>query len=197
MSNSAITASDLSINAPPWDYNPSSWRQRVPICLLAAVAFLIAAYMGLYQWRLIGDVWDPIFGDQSKQVLDSDVSEEMRRWFRIPDAAFGAVAYLGDMIFGLAGFYAPLAIPSLAGHPLRPGRYPSGDSERSAGRVARRCRRVMVLSVSGNGRDFTAARIPCLRRGMVVTRIPYSRVAQGAKIAPCMGRISGTAFACG
>jgi hypothetical protein len=27
----------------------------------------------------------------------------MRRWFRIPDAALGAIAYLGDLVFGLAG----------------------------------------------------------------------------------------------
>lgn len=94
---------ELDVNAPPWKHNPSSWGQRIPICILAAIAFLIAAYMSLYQWRLIGDVWDPIFGEQSRLVLDSDVSERMRRWFRIPDAAFGAVAYLGDLIFGLAG----------------------------------------------------------------------------------------------
>jgi uncharacterized membrane protein len=94
---------ELDVNAPPWKHNPSSWRQRIPICLLAAVAFLIAAYMALYQWRLIGDVWDPIFGEQTRHVLDSEVSERMRRWFRIPDAALGALAYLGDLVFGLAG----------------------------------------------------------------------------------------------
>jgi uncharacterized membrane protein len=94
---------DLNAPAPPWDYNPSAWSNRVPICLLAGVAFLIAAYMALYQWRLISDVWDPIFGAQTRQVLDSAVSEQLRQWFRIPDAALGAVAYLGDVIFGLAG----------------------------------------------------------------------------------------------
>ena len=94
---------ELEVNAPPWKYNPSSWRQRIPICLLAGVAFLIASYMALYQWRLVGDVWDPIFGEQTRHVLDSEVSESMRRWFRIPDAALGALAYLGDLIFGLAG----------------------------------------------------------------------------------------------
>jgi uncharacterized membrane protein len=95
--------SELKLNAPPWKYNPSSWKQRIPICLLAGVAFLIASYMALYQWRLIGDVWDPFFGEQTRHVLDSEVSERMRRWFRIPDAALGALAYLGDLIFGLAG----------------------------------------------------------------------------------------------
>ncbi len=87
----------------PWDYNPSAWRQRVPICILAFVAFLIATYLALYQWKLIDTVWDPFFGDQTAKVLDSNVSERMRKWFLIPDAAFGAVAYLGDAIFGLAG----------------------------------------------------------------------------------------------
>lgn len=87
----------------PWDYNPSSWSQRIPICVLAIVAFFIAAYMGLYQWRLIDSAWDPFFGSQTESVLDSGVSEKMRHWFLVPDAVFGAVAYLGDAIFGLAG----------------------------------------------------------------------------------------------
>jgi uncharacterized membrane protein len=94
---------DLDVNAPPWKRNPSAWRERIPICLLAGVAFLIASYMALYQWRLVGSVWDPVFGEQTRHVLDSEVSENMRRWFRIPDAALGALAYLGDLIFGLAG----------------------------------------------------------------------------------------------
>jgi uncharacterized membrane protein len=87
----------------PWRHNPSAWRQRLPICVLAMVAFAIAVYMALYQWRLIDGVWDPVFGRQSEHVLDSDVSERMRYWFLIPDAAFGALAYLGDAVFGLAG----------------------------------------------------------------------------------------------
>jgi uncharacterized membrane protein len=94
---------DLDVAAPPWKHNPSSWRQRIPICLLAGVAFLIASYMALYQWRMIGSVWDPVFGQQTRDVLDSEVSERMRFWFRIPDAALGAFAYLGDFVFGLAG----------------------------------------------------------------------------------------------
>lgn len=94
---------DLDAIPPPWHHNPSSWRQRIPICLIAGLGFLIASYMALYQWRLIGSVHDPVFGAQSMRVLDSDVSHAMRRWFGIPDAALGAVAYLGDAVFGLAG----------------------------------------------------------------------------------------------
>jgi uncharacterized membrane protein len=95
--------SDLNVAAPPYDYNPSSWRQRVPICILAAVGGAIATYMALYQWRLLPDVWDPVFGDQTVQVLDSDVSEKMRYWMLIPDAALGAFAYFSEAILGLAG----------------------------------------------------------------------------------------------
>lgn len=88
---------------PSLDYNPSAWRQRVPICVIALLGFAVSAYMGLYQWRLIDGVYDPIFGQQTIEVLDSDVSHSMRRWFGIPDAMFGAAAYLGDAVFGLAG----------------------------------------------------------------------------------------------
>ena len=37
------------------------------------------------------------------EVLDSDVSHRLRNWFIIPDAILGFVAYLGDIIFSLAG----------------------------------------------------------------------------------------------
>jgi nucleoside-diphosphate-sugar epimerase len=94
---------DLHAHPPNLDYNPSAWSQRIPLCLLAGVAFVISTYLALYQWRLIGSVWDPVFGGQSAEVLDSDASESMRGWMRIPDAALGSIAYLGDAIFGLAG----------------------------------------------------------------------------------------------
>lgn len=96
-------ALDLDAAAPPWRWNPSAWSQRIPICVIAGLGFVIASYMALYQWRLVGSVWDPVFGAQSMQVLDSEVSHAMRRWIGIPDAALGAIAYLGDVVFGLAG----------------------------------------------------------------------------------------------
>ncbi len=87
----------------PWTYNPSAWRQRIAISILAGAAFVIATYMGLYQWRLIDTVWDPVFGSQSLAVLDSDVSHTLRGWFLIPDAILGALAYLSDIVFAMAG----------------------------------------------------------------------------------------------
>jgi uncharacterized membrane protein len=91
------------IEVEPWRRNPSRWDQRVPICILATIGAIIATYLALYQLRLIETVWDPVFGDGTAKVLDSGVSETMKSWFHIPDAAFGAIAYLGDAIFGLAG----------------------------------------------------------------------------------------------
>jgi uncharacterized membrane protein len=75
----------------------------VTIALLAGMAVIIATYMGLYQWGLVRDVWDPFFGEGSRRVLDSTVSHRLRSWFLVPDAILGALAYLGDIILGLAG----------------------------------------------------------------------------------------------
>lgn len=97
------TMDDLNASAPPWDYNPSRWSQRLPLCILAAIAAAVAGYLAMYQWRLIDDAWDPVFGSQTRRVLDSDVSERMRSWLRIPDAAMGAVGYLSEAVLGLAG----------------------------------------------------------------------------------------------
>ncbi len=102
-SRSISTAHNHQVKVAPWSYNPSAWSQRIPICILAAVATLIASYMALYQWRLIDSVWDPVFGDSSEKVLDSNVAQTMDRWIGIPDAALGAFAYLGDAVLGLAG----------------------------------------------------------------------------------------------
>lgn len=93
----------LDAPAPPWSYNPSAWDQRIPICLLALVGFVISSYLALYEWGFIASVWDPVFGTDTERVLASGVSHRLHRWFGIPDAALGAVAYLGDAVLGLAG----------------------------------------------------------------------------------------------
>lgn len=87
----------------PWTFNPSRWGQRAIIALIAAVAFIISVYLSLYQCRLIDSVWDPVFAEQSAKVLNSDISERIRTWILIPDAMLGALAYLGDILFSLAG----------------------------------------------------------------------------------------------
>lgn len=95
---------DLDPQIPrPWTYNPSSWNQRIRIGVVALIATFIALYLGLYQWGVFETVWDPIFGDGTHKVLTSDVSHTFTSWIRIPDAILGAIAYLSDVVFALAG----------------------------------------------------------------------------------------------
>ncbi|MBS0625137.1 MAG: vitamin K epoxide reductase [Verrucomicrobia bacterium] len=84
-------------------YQPSAMGQRVLICFIAAIAVIVATYMGLYEWQLIDSVWDPVFGKETEDVLNSEVSHILRIWMRLPDAVMGSVAYLGDILFALAG----------------------------------------------------------------------------------------------
>jgi hypothetical protein len=93
----------LDATPRPWEHNPSSWKHRVAVSLVALPALAAAVHMALYQWRVIDSVWDPVFGAQSMAVLDSEASHWIRRWTGIPDAALGAIAYLGDILFALAG----------------------------------------------------------------------------------------------
>jgi hypothetical protein len=82
-----------------WGYNPSAWSQRLWIVGVALLGFLIALCLAFYQWRLIGDVWEPFFGDGSRVILNSRLS----RVLPIPDAALGAMGYLADAVTGLIG----------------------------------------------------------------------------------------------
>lgn len=87
----------------PWSYNPSSWGQRIQMAVIALFATFIALYLGLYQWGVISTVWDPFFGDGTKNVLTSDLSHEFTKWIRLPDAILGVFAYFSDAVFALAG----------------------------------------------------------------------------------------------
>ncbi|AHM62469.1 vitamin k epoxide reductase [Flammeovirgaceae bacterium 311] len=87
-------------NVPPgWSYNPSSWNQRVPVIFFAWVGFFVARYMGAFQLGYIDTVWDPFFGDGTRNVLTSDVSHS----FPVSDATLGAFSYILDVLFGYAG----------------------------------------------------------------------------------------------
>lgn len=86
--------------APPgWSYNPSTLREQVPIVLLATGGFAVAAYLALYQWEVLGSVWEPFFGDGSRVILNSRVSHLLP----VPDAALGALGYLLDAVTGAVG----------------------------------------------------------------------------------------------
>jgi len=82
-----------------WDYNPSTWRQRIPIVVLALIGFLIAAYLALFQMKIIPDVWEPFFGGDSRKILTSFISHLLP----VSDAALGAAGYLLDAVAGIIG----------------------------------------------------------------------------------------------
>ncbi len=87
-------------NIPPaWDYNPSSWPQRLPLVGIAFAGFLIALYLGLYQLRVFDTIWEPFFGNGSKEILNSDIS----RALPVPDGLLGAFGYLVDVVTGIIG----------------------------------------------------------------------------------------------
>ncbi len=84
---------------PGWYTNPSEWSERIPIIVLALVGLAIASYLGAYQLGFFDTVWEPFFGDGSKTILNSGVSEVLP----IPDGVLGAIAYLIDAVSGAIG----------------------------------------------------------------------------------------------
>ena len=84
---------------PGWDYDPSDWGQRLPILALALVGFGAASYLALFQFGIIDTVWEPFFGDGSRTILTSSMSEILP----IPDGALGALGYLADAVTGVIG----------------------------------------------------------------------------------------------
>ena len=84
---------------PGWSYNPAAWGQRLPIVGLAMIGFGIATYMALFQLKILDTVWEPFFGNDSRKILTSSVSQILP----IPDAALGAIGYLADAVTGAVG----------------------------------------------------------------------------------------------
>jgi uncharacterized membrane protein len=90
----------LDRDTPPgWDTNPSSFRQRLPIVLLALVALAASLNLAFYQLDIVARPFEPFFGDGSRKILESWVSE----LFPVPDAALGAASYLIDAASGAIG----------------------------------------------------------------------------------------------
>lgn len=90
---------DIQNMPPGWGYNPSTWRQRLPLVGLAMVGFVIASYLSLFQFDITSSVWDPFFGDGTRTILTSKVSN----FLLVPDSALGAFGYLVDAVSGVIG----------------------------------------------------------------------------------------------
>lgn len=93
-------ATDDTTAVPPgWDYNPSTWAQRLPLVGVALIGAAIASYLAAFQFGWVSDVWDPFFGRGTRAILTSGVS----RMLPIPDAALGAIGYFADALTGVIG----------------------------------------------------------------------------------------------
>lgn len=84
---------------PGWVKNPSAWGERLPIVGLALVGLAIATYLSLFQYEVIDTVWEPFFGDGSRTVLTSRLSNVLP----VKDATLGALGYLLDAVTGVIG----------------------------------------------------------------------------------------------
>ena len=80
------SGNDPAAIPPGWERNPSTWSQRLPIIVLAVVGFAIATYLTLVQIGAIDTVWEPFFGDQSRQILRETWVSQL---LPFPDAFLG------------------------------------------------------------------------------------------------------------
>ncbi|WP_299700588.1 vitamin K epoxide reductase family protein [uncultured Pontibacter sp.] len=84
---------------PGWSYNPSSWPQRWIMMVLAFLGWIVSRYLAAFQLGYINTMWDPFFGEQSVQVLNSSMSHSLP----ISDAGLGAIAYTLEFLMGWMG----------------------------------------------------------------------------------------------
>ncbi|MBI1355751.1 MAG: vitamin K epoxide reductase [Acidobacteria bacterium] len=82
-----------------WSYNPSSWPQRWIMIAVGFVGYFVSRYLAAFQLGYIDFAWDPFFGDQTRQVLNSEMSHS----FPISDAAMGTAAYTFEFLMGFMG----------------------------------------------------------------------------------------------
>ena len=72
---------------------------RPGVVVLALLGCGIATTLALFQAGVLGSVWEPFFGDGSRRVLTSALSQALP----VPDAALGAVAYLAEAVLTALG----------------------------------------------------------------------------------------------
>jgi uncharacterized membrane protein len=90
---------------PGWDYNPSTWTQRLPIIGLAVIGLLTSRYLTAYQLGHIDSVWEPFFagGADPKNGTEEIITSEVSRAWPVPDAAVGALTYALEIVTGIVG----------------------------------------------------------------------------------------------
>ena len=92
-------AQDGSI-PPGWTYNPSAWRERWPLIVLAAIGLFASLYIALTQVGVFPSMWDPFFGSASAHAVTHSA---IARLSPAPDGWLGVAGYVCDLIFGSIG----------------------------------------------------------------------------------------------
>ena len=81
-----------------WSHNPSAWVRRLPVIALALVGFASAGYVAAYELGYIRSLWAPIFADDVRRIIDSEVSS-----FPASVAGLTAVLLLLAALIGAIG----------------------------------------------------------------------------------------------
>lgn len=84
---------------PGWSYNPSSWPQRGIMIALGLAGWFVSRYLAAFQLGYLDHAWDPFFGEGSRRVLTSKMSES----WPISDAGLGAFSYTFEFLMGWMG----------------------------------------------------------------------------------------------
>lgn len=87
---------------PGWDYNPSTWLQRMPIAMLAVLGIVLARYLAAYQMGHIDNAWDPFFGTQPNGT-ETIITSDMSKAWPVSDAGIGVVAYMLELLMAVMG----------------------------------------------------------------------------------------------
>lgn len=77
----------------------SAWAKRIPVVVLSLAGLAIAVTLTLFQTDVVATIWEPFFGDGSRRVLTSSLSQALP----VPDASLGAVAYGAEAILESLG----------------------------------------------------------------------------------------------
>lgn len=96
--------SPSTVDRPPgWEKNPSAWKERIPIVVLAIIGTGVATWLTLFQLEVIDTIWEPFFGDGSREILRESSFSQFWEQFGLSDAAIGAAGYLLDAVTGVIG----------------------------------------------------------------------------------------------
>ncbi len=99
----ALTGPEIPVG---WNYNPSTWTQRLPIIALAVVGLYVSRYLAAYQLGHVDSVYEPFFEGSvadprngTEEIITSWVSEA----WPVSDAAVGGYTYALEILTGLVG----------------------------------------------------------------------------------------------